>query len=146
MVLVDRSLALNPGNAQAWLRSALLRVYAGDLEGTIERAERAMRLDPRANTYLHLTTIALAEFFDRRFDVAAPKFVTATQQAPTYTTPYHFLAACYAHTGRLAEAREVIQKLRALGAIAPPPVGQGRKPAHRELLLWGLRRAASEST
>jgi hypothetical protein len=103
-----------------------------------------MRLNPRASTYLHLTTLAVAEFFDHRFDVAASKFIAAMQQAPTFRTPYHFLAACYAHMGRLAEAGKVIEKLRTIGAVAPPRVAHWRSPAHRELLLSGLRLAAGE--
>jgi len=145
MVLLDRSLALNPSNAQAWLRSALLRLYAGDLDTAIERAKTAMRLDPRANTALHLTTLAVAEFFGRNFEAAAPKFAAAMQQWPTYTTPYHFLAACYGHMGQPAEAKEVIGRLRAFGGpINPPRVAQWRVPEYRELLLSGLRLATGE--
>jgi tetratricopeptide (TPR) repeat protein len=146
VALLDRSIALNPGNAQAWLRSALLQVYAGRLEQAIERAETAMRLNPRANTSLHLTAIAVAQFFARRFELAAGKLATAVQQSPSYLTPYHFLAACYAHMGRLDEARQVIEQLRLVGPVDPPRVAQWRVPEHRELLLSGLRLAMGEAT
>ncbi len=145
ITLLDRSIALNPGNAQARLRSALLHVYAGRLDQAIAQAETAMRLNPRANTYLHLTAIACAQFFARRFDLAAGKLATAIQQSPSYLTPYHFLAACYAHMGRLVEAREVIEHCRLVGPVNPPRVAQWRVPEHRELLLSGLRLAMGET-
>ena len=36
-----------------------------------------------------------------------PKLLRAVQEAPSHPPPYRCLAACYAHMGRLAEAREL---------------------------------------
>jgi adenylate cyclase len=60
--------------------------------------------------------LGIAHFFDRPFDLAAPKLLAAIQERPSYLTPYRFLAACCAHLGRLAEARELIEKLRGMNA------------------------------
>jgi len=47
--------------------------------------------------------------------------------------------------GHLAEAREVISRLRAITHLVVPTVNQWRKPEHRELLLSGLHLAMGEA-
>jgi pentatricopeptide repeat protein len=59
---------------------------------------------------------------------------------------YRFLASCYAHMGRLDDAREMVQRLRAITSVVVPDAMQYRNPDHRELFLSGLRLAASEAT
>ena len=85
-----------------------------------------------------------AYFLSRRFEEAIPKLLLAIQDDPSYPQPYRWLAACYAHIGRLDEAREVVAQLRAITPIAIPNTSFLRNPEHRELLLSGLRLAAGE--
>jgi tetratricopeptide (TPR) repeat protein len=145
ITLVDRGLALNPSYSEGWRLSGLLGLYSGDNSGTaIEHLERAMRLNPRTQIGEPLTFLGIAYFFDRRFDLAAPKLLAAIQERPSYLTPYRFLVACYAHMGKLGEAREVISTLNGLGATLEPRVAIWRRPEHQELLLSGLRLAAGE--
>ena len=59
--------------------------------------------------------------------------------------PYRWLASCYAHMGRLDEARNVVTRLRTVSPVVVPPATQFRNPEHRELLLSGLRMAAGET-
>jgi hypothetical protein len=47
--------------------------------------------------------------------------------------------------GRLDEAREIVERLRAMNAIVIPGVDFYRKAEHRELLLSGLRLASGET-
>jgi tetratricopeptide (TPR) repeat protein len=122
----------------------MLRLYAGNLDTAIEHAETSMRLNPRARMALPLTVIGVAYFFERRFDLAAPKFLAAMQQLPSYLLPYRFLASCYLHMGRLGEAREMVNRLRAITPIVVPNATQWRSPEHRELFLSGLRLAAGD--
>ena len=56
------------------------------------------------------------------------------------------LAACYAHMGRLEEARAVVERLRALTPNVIPSFLPYPNPEQRELFLWGLRLAAGEET
>jgi TolB-like protein len=150
--LIDRSLVLNPSSADGWRRSGLLRLYAGQCDRAIEHLETSLRLDPRAIHAHQRTGIGRAHFFAGRFDEAVANLTRAAQELPSYVTPYRFLAACYAHMGRLAEAHEVFARVRritpkVLGldmplADAPVPY---RNPEHRELLLSGLRLAAGET-
>jgi len=61
------------------------------------------------------------------------------------TRPYRWLAACYAHMGRLDDAREIVQRLRAITAVVIPDAGHLRNAEQRELYLSGLRLAAGEA-
>jgi adenylate cyclase len=144
IALLSRGLALNPSFAVGWLYASALSIYAGKLREGIEQAERAMRLNPNARMGLGLALIGFAHFFDGSFDLAEPKLREAIQQLPSYVTAYRFLAACYAHLGRLVEAREMVEKLRAMNALDEPRITHWRRPEHRELLVSGLRLAANQ--
>jgi pentatricopeptide repeat protein len=58
---------------------------------------------------------------------------------------YRVLAACYAHMGRLDEAREIVRRLRAITPLVMEPATRYRNPELRELFLSGLRLAAGEA-
>jgi hypothetical protein len=67
------------------------------------------------------------------------------QERPTYLITHRFLASCYAHMGRLDEAREAVRRLRAITTVVTPSSAHFRNPEHRELFLSGLRLAAGEA-
>jgi adenylate cyclase len=144
MGLVDRALALNPSFARGWNNSALLSLFAGQPERAIEHAEAALRLSPRARVGTTHGIIGTAHLVSRRFDQALPKLLLAIQEAPAFPIPYRWLASCYAHMGRLDEARDVVKRLRAITPVVVPPATQFRDLEQRELLLSGLRLAVSE--
>jgi hypothetical protein len=48
-----------------------------------------------------------AYFFKRQFDEAASKLLLSIQDNPGFPPSYRVLAACYAHMGRLDEARAI---------------------------------------
>ena len=73
-----------------------------------------------------------------------PKLLLAIQEDPSFPEPYRFLAACYAHMGRLDDAREIVARLRAITSVVIPDASYLRNPEHRELFLSGLRLAAGE--
>ncbi len=75
-----------------------------------------------------------------------PKLVLAIQEDPSFLQPYRFLAACYAHMGRLDDAREIVARLRAITSVVIPDTSLLRNPEHRELYLSGLRLAAGEAS
>jgi len=145
LALVNRALALNPNYARGWHISGTLRVRAGQPDIAIEHIDVSLRLSPRARVGNSLAVIGEAHFLSRRFDEAAPKLVLAIQDGPSSPQPYRFLAACYAHMGRLGEAREIVSRLRAIAPIEIPDAGYLRKSEHRELLLSGLRLAMGEA-
>ena len=87
----------------------------------------------------------MAHFFTHRFHDAASKFLASLEEIPTWATPYRFLASCYAHMGRLDEARDIAKRLRAFTSVVVRSDPPFRKPEDRELLMSGLRLAAGES-
>jgi adenylate cyclase len=146
--LVDRALALNPSFALGWCFSGILRVWAGQPDLAIEHVEISRRLSPRdaVGTSLDAITIGTAHFFKRQFDEAATKLLLAIQDQPGLPVSYRVLAACYAHMGRLEEARAIVNRLRAITPLLVPNEVVFRNPEHRELFLSGLRLAAGERT
>jgi DNA-binding winged helix-turn-helix (wHTH) protein len=89
---------------------------------------------------------AVEAVLSRRFDEATAKLLLAIEETPNFPVPYRYLAACYAHMGRLDEARDVLKRLRAITpAVIPPRIMYLRNAEHRELYLSGLRLAAGEA-
>jgi adenylate cyclase len=146
IALVDRALVLNPNFARGWHISGTLRVFAGQPDIAIEHVSVALRLSPRARSGTSLSTIGAAYFVSRRFDQAVRTLLLAIQEDRNLPSPYRTLAACYAHLGRLDEAREIVKRLREISPIVVPNIVPYRKPEHRELYLSGLRLAAAEET
>jgi adenylate cyclase len=143
--LIDRCLALNPSFARGWHWSGVLRNFAGHPDLALEHLDMSLRLSPRDRLGFHLTPIGGALFFMRRFEEAAAKLLASLEQMPTFAVTYRFLASCYAHMGRLNEAREIVTRLRAITSVVVPKATPYRKPEHRELFLSGLRLAAGEA-
>jgi adenylate cyclase len=75
-----------------------------------------------------------------------PKLIAAVQHLPNAPQHHRVLASCYAHMGRLDEARAVIERLRTISPLVVPELNHFRNPEHRELILSGLRLAAGETT
>jgi len=144
MALVDRALALNPNFARGWHISGDLRLWAGQLDVAIEHEEVSLRLSPRARVGPSFSVMGYAHFLARRFDEAVPKLLLAIQDNPTAPNPLRNLASCYAHMGRLGDARDAVTRLRAITDAVMPDLSYLRNPAHRELFLSGLRLAAAE--
>jgi adenylate cyclase len=147
MALVDKAVTLNPSFARGWYISGAIRVFAGQPDLAIEHVETSLRLSPRARFGTAFNVVGAAQFFARRFDQAVPKLLLAIQENPDYPTPYRFLAASYAHMGRLDDAREILNRLRAVTPVVMPAITNHLgNPAQRELFLSGLRMAAGETT
>ena len=144
MALVDRALVLNPNFARGWNISGILRLWAGELDIAIEHIDMALRLSPRARVGTSLLVVGAAHFLSRRFENAVPKLLLTIQEDPSDTNSYRFLTACYAHMGRLDDAREIVAGLRAITSVVMPDASYLRKAEHRELFLSGLRLAAGE--
>ena len=88
--------------------------------------------------------IGVGYFFARRFEDAVAMLLRSLQEHPGWPPTYRFLAACYAHMGRLDDAQNVVKRLRALTPVMVPDAMHWRNPKHRELYLSGLRLAVGE--
>jgi adenylate cyclase len=143
--MVDGALARNPSHAIGWMWSGWIRTVSGEAEVAIEHFEMSRRLDPQASRRaFHLTGMGICHFWQRRFDQATGLLEASFEELPTYAMTAWFLAACYAHVGRVDEARGFAARQGIF------PGGQWFKigslygdPEQRELLLSGLRLATS---
>jgi adenylate cyclase len=142
--LVDRALALNPSYARGWFVSGILRIWASQPDLAIEHVETSLRLSPRERMGPRLATMGIAFFFKRRFAEATSTLLLSIQDDPGFPPAFRCLAACYAHMGRLDEARDVVKRLRRITPQVMPNDLPFRNPEDRELFLSGLRLAAGE--
>lgn len=143
--LIDHCLDLNPSFARGWYWSGVLRIFAGQPDLALEHFETFLRLSPRGRLAFYLTGIGNALFFKRRLDDAAAKLLASLEHLPTTTVTYRLLASCYAHMGRLDDAREIVKRLREITPVVVPSFVPYRNPEHRELFLSGLHLAAREA-
>jgi tetratricopeptide (TPR) repeat protein len=142
---IDRSLALNPSFARGWAWSAVLRNVAGQPDTAIEHFNRSLRLSPRDRMGTFSIPLGTSYFLKRQFDDAASILLASVQEAPTFAVAYRLLASCYAHMGRLDDAREIVRRLREITPVVVPRVIPNRNAEHRELYLSGLRLAMGEA-
>jgi TolB-like protein len=145
IALVDHGLKLNPSSARGWQWSGWLRAWTGQPDLAIKHFETSLRLNPREQRANPLMGIGVAHFFAGRLEEARAALLRSLQEKPNWVPTHRFLASCYAHMGRLDEAREVIRKLRALTNVLVPSAENWRDPDHREFYLSGLRLAAGET-
>jgi len=140
IVLIDRSLALNPGSSLAWLMSGWLHAAAGDADRAVEHFEMSMRLDPcSSDRGYQLSGIALARFGQGRYAEAAALLRESLQLQPTVSINQALLAACYGHMGEADAARASIASYRALSSRElHDRVTLFRRPEHRKAYLDGI--------
>ena len=143
--LADRALSLNPSYALGWFFSGFLRIFVGQPDIAIEHVKTGLRLSPRERVGTALSVIGTAYFVKHQFDEAAAMLHRAIQDHPGFPPTYRYLASCYAHMGRLDEARAIIARLRAITPLVVPSDLPLRNPEDRELFLSGLRLAAGEA-
>ena len=142
--LIDHALILNPSFADGWHFSGMLRLWAGQPEPAISHFETSLRLSPHFRAF-NFQGIGMGYFLAQRFGEAAAMLLRALQEQPSWPPSYRFLAACYAHMGRLDDAQNIVKRLRAITPEIAPESTHWRDPAHRKLYLSGLRLAAGES-
>jgi len=145
VALVDRAVALNPSHARGWYISGALRSRLGQDDEAIEHLEKSLRLGPRGYLASPQLIVGSIHFFNRRFEQAA-ELLAASLRGDPFPGHYRLLASCYAHMGRMDEARALVEHLRAIGAeIVPSWSPYTANPAQNELWLSGLRLAMGET-
>jgi adenylate cyclase len=144
---IERALALNSNLAAAWGFSGWMKVCFGEPDTAIKRAAFAMRLspvDPRIFAWQYYT--ALAHLSAGRYDEAVSWAEQALRENPNMSSPIRVAAVSRALSGRVAEARQIMERIRQLdpelrlsnlGDILPP----FRRAEDRARYVDGLRRA-----
>ena len=144
ITLIDRALDLNPSFAFGWFIKGWLRLWAGQADAAIELFEKSLRLDPLRNARATFS-IGIAHFFARRLDKAAAMLLVLRQDTPNWAPCLRFLASCYAHLGRLVDARSIVEKLRQITPDLVPSAEHWRVREDREFYLDGLRLAVDQT-
>jgi tetratricopeptide (TPR) repeat protein len=138
ITLVDRALDLNPSYAYGWYVKGWLSLWAGQADVAVELFEKSLRLDPMRRAPATFS-IGVAHFFARRLEKAAPMFQVSLQETPNWPPCLRFLASCYAHLGRLVDARSIVEMLRQTTPDLVPSAEHWRVREDREFYLDGLR-------
>lgn len=135
-----RALALNPNDADIIAEMADALVHAGRSEEALPHFERAMRLNPFYPD-LYLWYMAGAYLKLRRFEEA----IECVQRMHNVTEGRRILACCYAHLGRLDEARREAELIRAaqpaFSADHWSKITPDRRKEDLDLFISGLRLA-----
>ena len=146
IALVDRSVEMNPSFALGWYYSGWIRLWAGQADLAIDHFAASSRLSPHERPARVLLGMGIGHFFAHRFDEARAMLLRSLQHRPGWVPNYRFLAACCVQMGRLEEAREIVEHLRAITPLVLPTAAHWRNLEQRELYLSGLRYAAGEET
>ena len=115
-------------------------MWGGQADVAIELFEKSLRLDPLRKTHATFS-IGIAHFFARRLKEAAAMLLVSLQETPNWAPSLRFLASCYAHLGRLVDARSIVEKLRQITPDLVPSAEHWRVREDREFFLDGLRLA-----
>jgi TolB-like protein len=145
LALIDRALVLNPSFAYGWYWSGWLHLFAGQAELAIDHFETSMRLNPRGQRGFHLAGIGSAHFVNHRFEDALAVLRVSLEEVPAFAPAYRTLAACYAHMGRLDEARSILKRLVGLTPVVVPTANPFRRPEDGELFVSSLSLATGET-
>jgi hypothetical protein len=132
IVLICRCFELNSNHAMGWYRSGVLRNWAGKPAVALRHFDRYLELNARGRFATYLTAISISLFLCGRFEESVAKMRECFEHGPDHTVVCRFLAASYAHLGRLAEAREIVG--RTWG-----PVGAVEHEGHFAIMHTGLQ-------
>jgi adenylate cyclase len=109
---LELAVQLNPSSAFAHTNLGLILARGGRPDDAIASHEKAMRLSPQdPMMWTFLFGIAMAHFVAGRYEEAVKWAQRSTQRRADFVLPYRFLAASYAHLGRLDEARTALQEV-----------------------------------
>ena len=143
--LCTRAVELNPNNRAVLDLAAVAQLYAGDLDEMIACSMRALQLSPGApDAYMCIAHIASAHFSAGRFEEAAQWAQRSIDLEKAFVYSHLFLAASYAHLGRIEEARIVTDTALALARLHHRTHMNScpmRFPERRKLWIEGLRLA-----
>jgi adenylate cyclase len=137
---------LDPSFSLAYASLGTFHAWAGRPDDGMTNVRKAMRLSPHDPYMFHFfTAMAIVHFAAERYEDAADWARRALQRRPDFPATYRYLAASYAHLGRLEEARTALEEMFRLNpefSLATDRVVLSTaEPAFVERLFDGLRKA-----
>lgn len=114
LAMIERSLALNPNSANAWIAACLMRSYLGDTDMAIDAFQRAQRLNPLdLSQHLHWNMIAWAYLGAGRYAEAADAADRTLHISPAYLPGLRLKVVTSALLGRSQETQDTLRRLLA---------------------------------
>jgi len=110
--LIERALTLSPSCTFALSQGALMFSLLGKTALAIERAQRALRLNP-LDPFGHVpySALSLSYFLDGRFEEAAEAARRALELEPRFSVLHSHLAAALVRLGRIEDATGVARQI-----------------------------------
>ena len=114
--LIDRSLAINPNDARAWLARGWISAWEGEIDAAMIAFENAMRLSPLDPHWGASAKFGMgsALCWAGRPEEALPWVRRALQDRPAFAGIHRLLVAVLWLSGRQPEAREAARKYLAM--------------------------------
>ena len=146
---VESALAISPNLAGAHGILGAVLMWSGHPREGRAALENSVRLDPRnPNMGLRLLDITISFYLSGEYDAAIAAAKRAIRAYPEFSNTYRWLAAALGQTGRVEEAKEVLQKAIAMAPASFDLFVRQRVPWHRPQdyahMLEGLRKAGWE--
>jgi adenylate cyclase len=108
---LELAVQLNPSSAFAHTNLGLILARGGRPDDAIASHEKAIRLSPQdPMMWMFFFGMAMAHFVAGRYEEAVNWAQRSVQRRADFAVPYRFLAASYAHLGRLDEARTALEE------------------------------------
>jgi adenylate cyclase len=144
--LVDGALAINPNFALAWRARAWISVYLGEHEKALNEVDRAIRLNPiDPENYQLENARGFALLFSGKFDEACYWAEHALARQPKSTPSLRIASVGHALSGRLAQARAMMGRLREIDSVMRLSNAKEFIPFRREIdvakMIEGFRLA-----
>ena len=128
----QRALTLNPNDAGAHGTRGATLVFLGRVAEGLESLAASLRLSPRdPRLRVRLAHIGLGHYFGRDYDAACGTAERLRRDWPAYSFGSRLLALVLAETGRLPEARRVLQEAIALSPAQFDDFSHARMPWYR---------------
>ena len=108
----DTALRLNPNFAPAYGSRGVVEIYRAKPGAAIPYFEKAARLDPASNLYVHL--LGMAHLLKHNYETAAATLRERIRMFPETDISRSLLAAALGHLGEFEEARSIWAELRAI--------------------------------
>jgi DNA-binding SARP family transcriptional activator/TolB-like protein len=110
--LLDRSLAINPHNATAWISSSFARAHSGDPATALDHFRQAQAVNPDdGSQHLQWHAAAMAYFVGGRYEEADDATARALARIPNYPGSLRLKIAIEGLAGRIDTAREAARCL-----------------------------------
>ena len=139
---LQKAIELNPNNARSYHNLGWILLWSGRHDEAIVALKTAIRLDVNSlrNTRMHL---GFAYYFKDRYEDAIRSLEKGVIHRPNFLGYHIALAATYAQSGRLEEAKESAARVLRLDPFFEvQSYGTGLlKPSDRQKIINGLQKA-----